>query len=59
MSTENLSKEIKFVSAENESSKLNQGFESLKDLAFEADTTGVLMQLEGLREKNLQTKEVN
>ena len=56
MSTENLSKEIKFVSNENDSSKLNEAFESNIELAFETNTTGVLMQLEGLKEKNLQTE---
>ncbi|MBI1223734.1 MAG: hypothetical protein GC192_00740 [Bacteroidetes bacterium] len=56
MSTENLSNEIKFVSTPKKPNQANGGFETSKNLAFETTSTGVLMRLDGLEEKNLLTK---
>jgi endonuclease I/V8-like Glu-specific endopeptidase len=56
MATENLSNEIAFVSERAEAAepnKPNGGFETSDNLAFEATSTGVLMQLDGLDKKNL------
>lgn len=56
MESENLSYEIEFLSNEKTANnEINNTFESNNNLAFNTNTTGILMQLEGLEEKNLQT----
>ena len=55
MSPTNVSSQVPFVNELNENLDANAGFESKDKLAFETETTGVLMQLEGLEAKTLQS----
>ena len=56
MSFSNPSNEIGFVQQFKDNVGANEAFESKDTLAFETETTGLLMQMEGLDVKNLQTK---